>query len=385
MPRQKLGITVGFVERALTWDLSRSTWIDSGVAAAVVALGQIEVRLNPDIHPKGAAAVCELVLGLALLFRRRNPLATMFAVSIAASVEAIFKVPLQQPLAPLVASVIAVYSLVTYAAVERALVGAVVGLTGVAVETASQRKGIGNFVFALVFLVGAWIAGRTIRARTARTLELEQEQRQIAAEAAEYERRRIARELHDVISHSLGVLVLQAGAAEQVLESNPLQAREVLRSIRATGQEAIGELGTLLAAVRGAPEQSRRPQPTLSELDRLLESARDAGLPCTLRIEGERRELTPALELCGYRIIQEGLTNAIKHSGADTASIVVRYGAGELHLQVVDDGSGAGSGWGSRRGLIGVKERVGLFGGSFEAGPTPGGGWQLRATLPLTR
>lgn len=358
---------------------------DAALAVSVVMLGQLEVWLNTAIQPKPAAAACELVLGLVLVGRRRFPLATVAAVSVAASAEALAQVPLQEPLVPLLASVIAVYSLVTHAPRERAFAGAVVALLGVAVETASQHKGLGNFVFALVFLVGAWIVGRTIHARTLRARELELAQAQVAATAAEHERRRIARELHDVISHSLGVLVLQAGAVEQVLESDPERAREVLRSIRTSGQEAIGELGTLLALARGEPDHSRQPQPRLADLERLLAATRQAGLPVELQLEGERRELPAPLELSAYRIIQEGLTNALKHAAATQAHVLLRYGDQQLELEVRDNGAGAGNGAGSSRGLVGIKERVSVFGGRFDAGPDASGGWRLQAALPLPR
>jgi signal transduction histidine kinase len=358
---------------------------DAALAAAVIALGQAEVWLNASIDPKPAAALCEFALGLALASRRRFPLATVTAVAVAASAEAIAGVPLQEPLVPLIASVVAIYSLVTHAPRERAFAGVAIGLTGVAVQTASQHKGIGNFVFALVFLVGAWIAGRTIHARTGRAEQLEREQEQVAAAAAEQERRRIARELHDIISHSLGVLVLQAGAAEQVLERDPEGAREVLRSIRATGQDAIGELGALLALAHGEPEHSREPQPTLADLERLLATTRKAGLPVELEIAGELLELPAALELSAYRIVQEGLTNARKHAAATRARVLLRYRGHEIEIEISDNGAGAANGHGSRRGLVGIGERVALFNGRFDAGPQPQGGWLLRATLPLPR
>jgi signal transduction histidine kinase len=356
---------------------------DAALAAAVVALGQLEVWANARIEPKPAAAASELVLGVALAWRRRFPLATLTVVAAAATTEAVARVPLQEPVVPLLAFVIAVYSLVTYAPRERAGAGAAITVTAVAVQTASQHKGIGNFVFALIFLVGAWIAGRTIHTRTARADQLEREQQQLALAAAEEERRRIARELHDIVSHSLGVLVLQAGAAEQVLERDPARAREVLQSIRATGQEAIGEIATLLALVGSEPEHSRQPQPTLADLERLLATTREAGLPVELEIAGHRRELAAPLELSAYRIVQEGLTNALKHAGATNARVTLRYYERELELEVSDDGAGAANGHGSRRGLAGIGERVAVFGGHFEAGPRPEGGWMLRASLPL--
>ena len=356
---------------------------DAMLAAAVVALGQLEVWANAQIEPKPAAAACELVLGAALAWRRRFPLATLTAVAAAATAEAVAGVPLQEPVVPLLAFVLAVYSLVTHAPRERAAAGAAIAVTAVAVQTVSQHKGLGNFVFALIFLVGAWIAGRTIHARTARTEQLEREQQQVALAAAEEERQRIARELHDIISHSLGVLVLQAGAAEQVLERDPAGAREVLQSIRATGQEAIGEIATLLTLVGSEPERSRQPQPTLADLERLLATTREAGLPVELEIAGRRRELAAPLELSAYRIVQEGLTNALKHSGGTRARVSLRYQERELELEVSDDGAGAANGHGSRRGLAGIGERVAVFGGHLEAGPQPQGGWTLRASLPL--
>lgn len=358
---------------------------DAVLAAGVVALGQIEVWANVHITPKPAAAVCEALLGTALAWRRRLPLAVMTLAAVAGTAEALAKVPLQEPLVPLLVYVIVVYSLVTYAPRDRALTGAVIGLAAVAAQTASQHKGLGNFAFAAVFLCAAWIVGRTIRKRTAHAERLERDQEQLAAAAAEEERRRIARELHDVISHGLGVVVLQAGAAEQMLERDPARARQALQAIRTTGQEAIAELGTLLAVVRGEIESSREPQPALVDLDRLLAASRDAGLPVELEIRGDRRDLPAPIELSIYRIVQEGLTNARKHAGRARARVVLDYRDDALEVQVEDDGAGSANGSGSRRGLIGVRERVAVFGGRYEAGPRAEGGWRLRAVLPLPR
>jgi signal transduction histidine kinase len=358
---------------------------DALLAGGVVALGQVEVWANVHITPKPAAAVCEAVLGAALAWRRRFPLTAMTVAAVAGTLEALANVPLQEPLVPLLVYVIVVYSLVTYAPRERALTGAVVGLTAVAAQTASQHKGLGNFAFAAVFLSAAWVVGRTMRKRTAHAERLEREQEQLAALAAEEERRRIARELHDVISHGLGVVVLQAGAAEQMLERDPARARRALQAIRTTGQEAIAELGTLLAVVRGEVESSREPQPVLADLERLLAASRDAGLPVELEIRGERRDLPAPIELSIYRIVQEGLTNAHRHAGPARARVVLDYGADALEVAVEDDGDGDESAHGTRRGLIGVRERVAVFGGHYEAGPRAEGGWRLRAVLPLSR
>lgn len=359
--------------------------VDVAIAASVVGLGQLEIWLNGAIAPKLPATVCELVLGAVLVLRRQLPLLTVAIVSVAASGEAIAKVPLQQPLVPLVAMVVAIFTLVSRATRERAATGAVIALAAVAVQTASQHKGLSNFVFALVFLIGAWIAGRMIHARTLRAHDLEREHANVAAVAAEEERRRIARELHDVIAHSLGILVLQAGAAEQIVERDPKRARETLQLIRASGLEAISELGTLLAVARGEPDRSRQPHPRLADLDSLLAATTAAGLPVELRIDGRHRELPAAVELSAYRIVQEGLTNALKHAGATHATVLLQYGDDTLAVRVDDDGAASRQAEGSRRGLAGLRERVALFGGRFHAAARPDGGWRLEAILPLPR
>ena len=214
---------------------------DAALAAGVVSLGQLEVWLNGAIEPRAAAAGCELVLGAALAWRRKSPLATVVVVSLAASVEAIAHVPLQEPLVP------------------------------------------------------------------------------------------------------------------------------------------------LLAVARGERERSRRPQPRLRDLEQLVAGTREAGLPVEVLIEGRRRDLPPPGELSAYRIVQEGLTNALKHAAATQARVLLRFGEDELEVHIEDNGAGSGNGDGSRRGLAGIGERVALFGGRFDAGAASGGGWRLQATLPLPR
>jgi signal transduction histidine kinase len=301
------------------------------------------------------------------------------------TIEAVGGVPLNEPWVTLAAYMVATYALVSRAPSERVAAGLVLIVLGVAAQVVSQHKGLGNFAFAMVFLVPIYLAGRTIRARTVRAEELENEQDRRAQEAAEEERRRIARELHDVISHSLGVLVLQVGAAEQVLERDPVKAREVLRSVRRTGQEAIAELGTLLAVARGEVESSREPQPSLADLDSLAETMRQAGLNVDVAIEGPKRALPAAVELSAYRIVQEGLTNVLKHAGQASASVLLRYAGSELEIEISDDGKGAAGIGGSRRGLAGISERVAVYGGRCDAGPGAEGGWRLRAALPFPR
>jgi len=211
---------------------------------------------------------------------------------------------------------------------------------------------------------------------------MQQEQQALTEAAARQERQRIARELHDIISHGLGVVVLQAGAAEQVLDQDPGKAREAMQLIRATGQEAITELGTLVALIRDEQPPGRDPQPTLRDVERLAATTRSAGLAVTVQTDGQPRDLPASVELNAYRVIQEGLTNALKHAPGSTVQVVLRYHPGGLDVEVRDDGTDTAGGPGSRRGLAGLRERAAVFGGQFEAGRDPQGGWKVRASFP---
>jgi signal transduction histidine kinase len=243
---------------------------------------------------------------------------------------------------------------------------------------------VADAAFSVMALALPFAAGITVRTLGRRTATLETEQTVAAAKAAEEERRRIARELHDIISHGLGLVILQAGVADQVLDRDPNRAREALAQIRQTGQEAIAELSTLVGLIREDPATSADPQPTLADIERLVESTRAAGLDVQLRTQGPLRPLPAAVELNAYRVVQEGLTNALKHAGRAKVNVVLRYLPSNLEIEIVDDGHGAQRGSGGRHGLPGLRERVAVFGGRFEAGGQPAGGWRLRASFPTT-
>jgi signal transduction histidine kinase len=198
----------------------------------------------------------------------------------------------------------------------------------------------------------------------------------------------MARELHDVLAHSLSTMVLQAGASRQVLRSDVETVEELLLSIEGTGREALGEVRQLLGLLRASDDAGGlRPQPTLASIDGLIEETSKAGLPVELRVEGEPVALSPGLDLSAYRIVQEALTNALKHAGPARAEVVIRYGDRELELAITDDGAGAragpAEGQPAGHGLLGMQERVALYGGSMTAGPREGGGYALCARLPL--
>jgi signal transduction histidine kinase len=212
---------------------------------------------------------------------------------------------------------------------------------------------------------------------------------QAARRAAGEEQARIARELHDVIAHSVSVIVVQAAAADDVFEQRPDQARAALRSIEAAGRDALGELRRLLAAVGPSAEGgSPRPQPGLDRLGELVAPLRATGLEVTVRREDAAAGALPAgVDRCAYRIVQEALTNTLRHSGASRAEVTVRATPEALEVEVVDDGrrgaAATAAANGAGRGIAGMRERAAMLGGSLQAGPLPGGGFRVHARLPL--
>jgi signal transduction histidine kinase len=217
--------------------------------------------------------------------------------------------------------------------------------------------------------------------RAQRGQELEQ------ARAVAEERRRVARELHDVLAHDLSVMVVQSGAARRIIDSDPQAAADAARLIERTGREALAELRHLFGPARRGEGEPLEGTPGVARIGRLADRARDAGLPVEVVVEGDPRALPPGVDLAGYRVVQEALTNTLKHAGPATARVTVRYEPGCLRLEVVDDGlgqSGDGKELGSSgHGLLGMNERVALYGGELEAGRSPEGGFRVRAALPL--
>ena len=246
-----------------------------------------------------------------------------------------------------------------------------------------------------MFLFGAaWWIGDVFRIRRQRELELsertaqlEQERDENARRAVLDERVRIARELHDVVAHHVSVMGIQAGAARRILKQQPEKANQVLSQIEVSSREALGELQQLLGFLRQHSQADElSPQPSLRHLDLLINHMREAGLPVEVKIEGEPKTLPPGVDLSAYRIVQEALTNTLKHAGPAKATVTLRYDGSALTLEISDDGHGAGDTEpveNKGRGLIGMRERVSLHGGEFAAGKIPGAGFTVKARLPL--
>ncbi|MEM9201447.1 MAG: sensor histidine kinase [Actinomycetota bacterium] len=244
----------------------------------------------------------------------------------------------------------------------------------------------------LVMYGTAWILGDNLRTRRAYTHELERNAAHAEAQrlaearhAVADERTRIARELHDVVAHSMSVMVVQAGAARRVIATNPAQAADALAAIEATGRESLDEMRRILGVLRSDDEQLElAPAPSIDDFGRLVDHCEQAGLPVELMIEGDPVALPASLELSAYRIVQESLTNTLKHAGPARATIALTYGEDELRVRVHDDGRGAAATTtGAGQGLVGMRERVEAFGGSLAAGPKAGGGYAVTAVLPI--
>jgi signal transduction histidine kinase len=242
-------------------------------------------------------------------------------------------------------------------------------------------------VFALGWLGGFAFRERDVQATEAeeRAVHAEREREAAARLAVAEERARIARELHDIVAHALSVMVLQVGAVRHKLRQLPDEDREALEDVERAGRTALAEMRRLLGAMRDRGDGAElEPQPGLENLDALVSRVRSAGLPVRLDVEGEPVPLPRALDLSAYRIVQEGLTNVLKHAEASHAEVVVRHGPEALQLEVRDDGHGPARGDGLGHGLIGIRERVKLYGGEMTAGPANGGGFVLSASLRLT-
>ncbi|MFI1393784.1 sensor histidine kinase [Streptomyces sp. NPDC020681] len=238
-------------------------------------------------------------------------------------------------------------------------------------------------------VIAAWVVAILAASelvRTRREVWARERMERAAAEKrrADEERLRIARELHDVLAHSISVINVQAGVGLALLDSNPEQARTALTTIKAASKEALGEVRQVLDTLRAPGDAPRAPAPGLDRLPELVEQAASAGLRVEIETDGERRALPPGTDLAAFRIVQEALTNVVRHSGSRTAQVRIAYRPGRLDLRIDDEGPATGSdAGGSGNGLAGMRERAAALGGTIEAGPRPDGGFRVRADLPV--
>jgi signal transduction histidine kinase len=379
-----------------------SPWLFDGglalVAVGVSTLFFVELmNVAQSALPRGTLAVVyALVLlhTLPLAARRRFPGAVL--ASCVASGLAFVALGLP-PVVLGVAILVAVYSVAAYG--ERWV--SLAGLAAAAVGSAAVQLTPGRFqmptpVTNTLILGAAWLLGHFVDVRRAytdqleRTAELERARAEAARRAVAEERLRLARELHDVVAHSISVIAVQSGVGAHVAASQPEEAAKALAAIEATSRAALIELRRLLGVLRqeGEPQGSLAPVPGLADLDALLTEVAKAGLAVRLRVEGTPWQLPAGVDLSAYRIVQEALTNVVKHAGEARAQVTIGYGDQDVTVEVTDDGRGitAPAGDGRARvghGLIGMRERVQVFGGDLEVGPRPAGGFRVAARLPF--
>jgi signal transduction histidine kinase len=377
--------------------LSRHPQIaDAALAVVVTAIGvgSMEQLWHADrtlVEEPDALAYALAVLGGAtLIWRRRAPL----IVALVNSVFIGLYFSLDYPPGPVgLSNMVAIYTLAAHrprrlsVTVASALI--VVASLG---EIATGEELVDILVNIPVFAL-PWAIGDSVQTHRrylahleerAAGLEREREERERLAVANE--RARIAHELHDVIAHHVGVMVVQAGAARSVLDHRPADARRSLLAIEHTGRDALVELRRLVGVLREDDATAARgPQPGVDDLPALIDTMRDAGVATQLEIDGTPVVLPPATELCVYRVVQEALTNTLKHSGAAHASVRLQYGASTLTVDVEDEGRGIAvpNDVEGGHGIVGMRERVALFGGELQIGPKPEGGFAVRATIPL--
>jgi signal transduction histidine kinase len=363
--------------------------IDRLIAAAFVVFGELELFLRSPAENGAWLAIPIAIAYSALAWRRTRPVAAgavMYATWILSNVFITSLEPLQSPL---IAVLVISYAMGAHTdGLEARLAPFVIlaGMTGVVLTFADSV--FTDFIFPTAFALVAWLAGRGLRTRARLTEELHeaavqaQEAHEVeAVRAAADERRRIAREMHDVVAHSVSVMVVQAGGARRILDRDPARAVDAAAHIEDVGREALAEMRRLLGVLHHSDE--RAPQPSMRELGSLVERTRAAGLPVSLTVEGEPRSLPAGMDLAAYRVVQEALTNAIKHAGAAPTEVTVRWEPEQLELEIVDNGVPGANGSRGGHGLVGMEERIRLYDGELRTGRRASGGFEVVARLPL--
>ncbi|HLM05042.1 MAG TPA: sensor histidine kinase [Blastococcus sp.] len=360
---------------------------DAALAAGLAALVVQEITTSDVRGPMGALIPLGVLATLPLTLRRRHRLVALVAV--VAGLLGLHQLSIEQePQTTLLPFLVAVYSVAAHAQPRVAWTGLVVALTAIVVDEPGDTIVLGPLTAA------TWAVGRLVRswrrqaddlARLAR--ELEQERADNARLAVASERARIARELHDVVGHTLSLMVLQAGGERLALGSERPATRDALAAIERAGRTTLGELRRLVGVLRADDDEPElAPLPGLAGVPDLVDQVRTTGLPVELRVLGPAGPLPLGLDVSAYRIVQEALTNAVRHASANSVTVCIRYGEGEVCIEVVDDGRpgtpdepGSGAG----HGLVGMRERVALYGGRLTVGPRAGGGWSVAARLPV--
>jgi signal transduction histidine kinase len=370
------------------------------LAGALTVAAQLDLRFNLDNsthYGSGfATAVVVAIATISLAWRRRWPFTVLCVVAGAVAIPELLDTLTFTLWGHFVPLLVAAYTVARWCTGRLAVIGAVIVAATIAVVflRVPAASSAGNIPFAVVPAAGLMIAGRVLRLRQAHAQELADRAHRLAidhdaqvAVALADERNRIARELHDVVAHCVSVMVVQAGVCEAMLERSPEQAREPLQAVQETGQQAISELTRMLGLLRGGVDDTTSqlaPQPGAAQLPELVERLAASGLDVRLASVGDARAVPPGVDLTVFRIAQEALTNVLKHAGAGArACVELRYRPQAVEIEVTDDGTARPSRTAGGHGLIGMAERVSVFGGSLETGARPQGGFRVFVALPM--
>ena len=374
--------------------------LDVAPVAALIAIGAAQLLADYTGSgyrgPRAANAAFLVATCLPLLVRRRRPVVALAGVFVAQGVwvGAYYHGSHQPPFEPFAAGVVACFALGYHAdrrGLRAGLIVFVLVVAASAIVLAAGGSTVGNALPVLIWWAGAIGIGRGLRERQAlvdllreRSVSLERDRERDMTEAALEERARIARELHDVIAHAVSLMVVQASAERRLLGADQRRTADTLETIESSGREALGELRRLLGVLRAHGRERLAPQPGLEALPELLDEGRRSGHRISLDVQGDAVRLPAGLDLTAYRIVQEALTNARKHAPGAAIDVKLRWRTAELEVEVVDDGPGPPSGPnGAGHGLIGMRERASLYGGSIRAESVAGGGFRVHARLPI--
>ncbi len=383
---------------------SRNPYVTPGFVTMVFGLFlYLDLRVPPEV---GSPYVQEDFKGLVLAIlqvlpfvtMRRFPLASLTVIYVAFSIHATFEYQLTW-----IVQIVTIAGLFQVASTtdDRQSILSILGTFAVMVYVFGIiQEEFDNVVALSVLFAFVWVIGNIVRARRNRlaaaeitVVELESEQERTARESIREERSRIARELHDVLGHTLNLVVIQAGAAQRIFESSPEKAFEAIKSIETTSRQALSDVDRMLGILRDPDDSdnvaaSLEARPSLARLHTLIDELKSAGQPIEYAVQGEVSKLAPSTDLTAYRVVQEALTNVITHASGSKTQVEVLYGDSQLEVVISNDGTGVDTLVGRKsggRGIVGMRERTSLFGGRFEAGSTEDDGWRVRATFPISR
>jgi signal transduction histidine kinase len=380
-----------------SWRAAGRDTLDRALVAALLVAAELELALTVPADKRALGALTAVAITVPLRWRRDRPALVAGAVLGAVALQSAAVSPDSIPICDIVALICASYAVGAYAGRRTATAGLVLFTLGAGLHAAVfYPEGV------LPAILGGaavpWIIGRTVRGQRLLTGELhesaargERARAQQARTAMTAERARVARELHDAVAHNLSVIAIQAAGADGLVERDPARATQIAALLATVGREALDELGRLVGPLAGAGGEPAAPHPSLTRVDGLAMRTRASGLPVDLLVEGEPAALPAGVDLAAFRIVQEALANASKHAGGARAWVVVRYEPRAVEVEIGDDGRGpqdaaspprSGS---SGHGLMGMRERVALYGGTLDVGRRPEGGFLVRARLPIGR